>query len=160
MRPTTDRRVVRSLVRAGALVLTVAPSAVAFLACSSSSAPTDPPCVANLSRSCAPTYATHTFDTVFSSILHPNCAVGTGTCHTADFKAGGLVLADETSAYSILLGTDGGAPLVIPKNPGCSTLIKRLESTDPSYHMPRGSSSLSAGDLCTIVQWIDDGATR
>jgi Planctomycete cytochrome C len=94
------------------------------------------------------------------NILQPTCATGTGTCHTPDFVAGGLVFADETTSYDLLLGADGGTPYVIPKDPGCSTLMKRLESTDPNYHMPRGPNSLSAGDLCTIVQWISEGAPR
>jgi hypothetical protein len=120
----------------------------------------DVPCVSGLTTSCAATYAPPTFDTIFTSIFQPNCAVGTGTCHTSDFAAGGIVFADESVAYGTLLGADGGTPYVLPDDPGCSTLMKRLESSDPSYHMPRGPSFLSAGDLCTIVQWIDEGAPR
>jgi len=125
-----------------------------------SSAPADPPCVTGLTTSCAATYAPPTFDTIFTAILQPNCAVGTGTCHTPDFAAGGVVFADASAAYETLLAPDGGTALVLADDPGCSTLMKRLESTDPSYHMPRGPSSLSAGDLCTVVQWISSGAAR
>jgi Planctomycete cytochrome C len=135
---------------------------VALSGCTGSSdtgdAGTDPPCVTGLTASCAATYAPPTFDTIFTNIFQPNCAVGTGTCHTSDFAAGGIVFADAGAAYATLLGADGGTPYVLPDNPGCSTLMKRLESSDPSYHMPRGPTSLSDGDLCTIVQWIDEGA--
>lgn len=130
--------------------------------CSSNgdSSSTDPPCVTGLDAGCAATYDPPTYDTIYTSILVPNCAVGTGTCHTSDFAPDGLVFADETTSYDTLLGLDGGTPLVLPGNPGCSTLMKRLESTDPDYHMPKGPSFLSAGDLCTIVQWISQGAPQ
>jgi hypothetical protein len=127
-------------------------------ACSSSAA-TDPPCVTGLTTSCAATYAPPTFDAIFMNILQPNCAVGTGTCHTSDFAAGGIVFANESEAYATLLGS-GGTAFVIPKDPGCSTLMKRLESADPTYHMPKGSTFLSLGDRCTITQWIGEGAAR
>jgi hypothetical protein len=125
-----------------------------------SSGPSSVPCVTGLTTSCAATYAPPTFDTIFTNILQPNCSVGTGTCHTSDFAAGGIVFADASAAYGTLLGTGGGTAFVLPHDPGCSTLMKRLESTDPSYHMPKGSTFLSDGDLCTIVQWIAGGAGR
>ena len=118
----------------------------------------DPPCVTGLDAGCMASYSPPTFDTIFTNIFQPNCAVGTGTCHTSDFAAGGIVFADAGAAYDTLLGVDGGTPYVLPGNPGCSTLMKRLESNDPNYHMPRGPNFLSAGDLCTIVQWIAGGA--
>jgi hypothetical protein len=123
-------------------------------------ASTDPPCVTGLSANCAATYSPPTFGTIFANIFQPNCAVGTGTCHTSDFAAGGIVFADAGAAYDTLLGVEGGTPYVIPDNPGCSTLMKRLESSDPNYHMPRGTTFLSEGDLCTITQWIAGGAVR
>jgi hypothetical protein len=144
----------------------IASFALALLACSGAGASpgvdasTDPPCVTGLTATCAATYAPPAFDTIFTNIFHPNCAVGNGTCHTSDFAAGGIVFEDAGTAYALLLGADGGTPYVLPDDPGCSTLMKRLESSDPSYRMPRGDNSLSDGDLCTIVQWIDQGAPR
>ncbi len=134
---------------------------VAFaVACNgtSSGSSSDPPCVTGLDAGCAATYDPPTYDAIYTGILVPNCAVGTGACHTSDFAPDGLAFAAETASYDTLLGLDGGAALVLPGDPGCSTLMKRLESTDPDYHMPRGPSFLSAGDLCTIVQWISRGA--
>ena len=135
---------------------------LAQFACNSggSSSTDDPPCVTGLTTSCAASYDPPTFDTIFTNIFQPNCAVGTGTCHTSDFAAGGIVFADAGAAYDTLLGADGGTPYVLPGDPGCSTLMKRLESTDPNYHMPKGPNSLSQPDLCTIVQWIGEGAAR
>ena len=124
------------------------------------SATDDPPCVAGLSAGCAATYAPPTFDAIFTNIFQSSCAVGTGTCHTSDFAAGGIVFANADDSYATLLGSGGATAYVLPGDPGCSTLMKRLESTDPNYHMPRGPNSLSNGDLCTIVQWISEGAAR
>jgi hypothetical protein len=135
--------------------------ALLMTACSGGgSGAADPPCVPDLTASCAATYAPPTFDAIFTNILLPNCAIGTGTCHTSDFGAGGIVFAVEDASYATLVGKDGGVPYVLPADPGCSTLMKRLESSDPSYHMPRGPNFLSAGDLCTIVQWISEGGAR
>ncbi len=120
----------------------------------------DPPCVSAPPATCAASYAPPTYDTIFTNIFQPNCAVGTGTCHTSDFAAGGIVFEDAGAAYATLLGEGGGTMYVLPDNASCSTLMKRLQSTDPNYHMPRGSTSLSGGDLCTITQWIDVGAPQ
>src|SRR5580698_2618939 len=109
--------------------------ALALTGCTGQSSAPDVPCVSGLTTSCAATYAPPTFDTIFSDILQPNCAVGTGTCHTSDFAAGGIVFEDAGAAYDTLLGEHGGTPYVLPGDPGCSTLMKRLESSDPSYHM-------------------------
>jgi len=150
MRPTTK---VSALVLAAAIDMTLP-------GCSGgSSSSAAPACVPGLTPSCAATYAPPAFPTIFANILQPNCATGMGTCHTSDYGAGGLVFADQTTSYQLLLGTNTGVAYVIPGNPGCSTLMERLESTDPSYHMPRGPNFLSDGDLCTIVQWIAGGAT-
>jgi hypothetical protein len=133
---------------------------VAACASNNGGSPNDPPCVTGLTADCAASYAPPTFDAIFTNVFQTSCAVGTGTCHTSDFGAGGIVFADESASYATLLGADGGTAYVLPGDPGCSTLMKRLESTDPNYHMPKGPTSLSAGDLCTIVQWIANGAAR
>jgi hypothetical protein len=130
--------------------------ALATVACKSG--PASPSCVSGLSSDCAASYSPPAFAMIFTGILQPNCAVGTGTCHTPDFVAGGVVFADQTDSYNLLLGMGGGTAYVLPGDPGCSVLMERLESTDPSFHMPRGTNFLSSGDLCTIIQWISMGA--
>ena len=144
----------RKLVRALSLG---APFALLAAACSTSSGPApDPPCVQGLSADCAATYDPPTYSTIFDKILHPTCATGRGTCHTADTAPNGLVFETADDAYKLLL--DGRR--VLPGDPSCSLIMKRLTSTDPNYHMPKGSLSLSAGDQCTIVRWIATGAAR
>jgi hypothetical protein len=126
-------------------------------ACTSTpGAPPDPPCVQGLTPSCQAQYDPPTFDTIYAKILHPTCASGSGTCHTADAAKGGLVYEDPDTAYKLLV--DGRH--VIPGDPGCSLIMKRLTSTDPNYHMPPGSISITPGEECTIVQWILAGAKR
>ena len=137
------------------------PLSLSLAGCTSgSSGPAGLSCVTGLTTSCAATYTPPVFDTIFSGILQPNCAVGTGTCHTSDFRAGGLAFESANASYAALLGAGGGTAFVVPHDPGCSALMERLESTDPAYHMPKGSTFLSAGDRCTIVQWISGGAAR
>ncbi len=131
---------------------------LAFVAaCTSSSGGTsDPPCVTSLPASCQPTYDPPIWSTIHAKILAPTCATGKGTCHTPDFAPNGLDLADADKSYGELL--DGRR--VLPKDPGCSLLVKRLASTDSSYRMPRGPTPLSAGDLCTVTKWIENGAAK
>ena len=114
-----------------------------------------PACVVGLTTSCSPTYSPPTFDAIHTNILVPDCAIGTGTCHTADYVAGGLQFTNEAMSYQELL--DG---YVAPDDAGCSQLMERLESTDPNFHMPKGTNFLSPGDLWTITQWIAMGAPQ
>jgi hypothetical protein len=130
---------------------------VAFASCSDVPTPT---CVPDLSPSCQPLYDPPTYQSLFDNILHPTCASGSGTCHTADFAPAGLVFEDANRAYALLLGTSGAPPRVLPGNPACSLIMERLESKDPSFRMPPGSAPLSAPALCTFVQWIARGAQR
>jgi len=129
------------------------------MACTTS-APGDPPCVVGLTASCQAAYDPATYAVIFDKILHPTCATGTGTCHTADGAKAGLIMEDPDVAYRLLLGEDGGRARVLPGDPSCSLIMKRLHSTDPHYHMPPGPNSISAGEMCTIVQWIAAGAKR
>jgi hypothetical protein len=112
--------------------------------------------VEGLSTSCKPQYDPPTFATIHSKILAPTCATGQGTCHTPDAAKAGLVLSDPDQSYSLLV--DGRR--VIKGDPSCSLLMKRLSSNDSGYRMPRGPTPLSAGELCTITQWIAGGAAR
>ncbi len=126
-------------------------------ACSpSSSGSADHACVQGLSVTCKPLYDPPTFDTLYAKLFVPTCASGTGTCHTSDAAKGGLVFASPDDAYSRLVGQGR----VTPNDPACSLVMKRVSSTDPSFHMPPGPTSISAGEQCTIVQWIAAGAKR
>ena len=77
----------------------------AVTACSSpSNKPAVTTCVEGLRTDCSPLYDPPTYSTIFEKILHPTCAQGMGTCHTADAAMGGLVFEDEDDAYARLLG--------------------------------------------------------
>jgi Planctomycete cytochrome C len=119
---------------------------------------TESTCLPPLSSACSPLYEPPTFDVIFDRILHPTCAQGMGTCHTSDGAMGGLVFEAETDAYARLLGDAGGRARVTPDEPQCSLLLLRLESQDPGYRMPPGPTPLLDSELCTITQWILQGA--
>jgi hypothetical protein len=131
-----------------------------LLGCSPQTGNPIPQCVPNLNTNCAATYDPPTYQTIFDRILHPTCAAGIGTCHTADAAKGGLVFADADTAYALLLGTVGGRARVLPGDAHCSLIVERLASSDPSFHMPPGPNSIPPGDQCTIVRWIQAGAQR
>jgi hypothetical protein len=118
-------------------------------------------CLEDLDLECAPTFAP-TFDAFFENQLSTTCGSSvTGTsCHGPDGAQAGLVLGDADTAYDALLGMGSdGSPRVIPGDPECSGLMKRLESDDPTFVMPVGAQ-LDEGERCAIRQWIADGAMR
>ncbi len=116
-------------------------------------------CVANLLTDCNPLYDPPLYSTIFSKILQPTCASGTGTCHTSDAAMGGLVMEDADDAYARLLG-DIGHPRVLPFDPACSLIVIRLEAHDPNVRMPPGPTPLLASERCDVIQWIAAGASR
>lgn len=138
-----------------AALLGVAP----VLGCGDALEQSEVACVESVDRECRPLYAPATFQVIFDRIVHPTCARGMGTCHTADARMAGLVFEDEAEAYALLLGESGSAR-VLPGDPECSLLVKRLASDDPRYRMPPGPTPLLDSELCTITQWIAEGAQR
>jgi hypothetical protein len=111
-----------------------------------------------LAGSCAPLY-TPTFDQIYTRTLVTTCAQPGSVCHSTAGVQGGLFFASEDSAYRLLLGEDGAPSRVTPGDPGCSTLIERLDASDPTQLMPPGAK-LPDAELCAIVQWIQQGAKR
>jgi hypothetical protein len=128
-------------------------------ACSEPAAPLDP-CVSGLNTACSPLYDPPTFDTLFEKILRPSCAQGMGTCHTADGARGRLVMEDADETYGALLGELGQRARVVPGDPACSLLVRRLEAPGADERMPPGPTPLSAAERCTVVLWIANGAER
>jgi hypothetical protein len=155
MEPVTLRRASRVVLRcAGWLLL------LPGTACSSPAKPSSGTCVEGLRTDCSPLYDPPTYSTIFEKILHPTCAQGMGTCHTADAAMGGLVFEDEDDAYARLLGDAGGKARVAPGDPACSLLVERLEAKTSDVRMPPGPTPLSEAARCDIVQWISQGAAR
>jgi hypothetical protein len=107
---------------------------------------------------CSPLYAP-TFADVYTRTLETTCAQAGAECHSSAGIQGGLFFATADSAYGLLLGENGVPARVVPGDPGCSTLIERLESSDPSKLMPP-KAKLSDAEICAIVEWIQQGAKR
>ncbi len=107
---------------------------------------------------CSPLYPP-TFDQIFSRTLQPTCAQPGAECHSSAGIMGGLYFATADSAYALLLGKDDNPVRVIPRNAPCSTLVERLEASDPTQLMPPGAK-LSDAEICSIVEWIQQGAKR
>ncbi len=103
---------------------------------------------------CAPLYEP-TFDNVFSMTLNDKCA--DGPCHDAVSPKAGLSYVDPDEAYDQLLG-ETGRVRVMPGDPGCSLLVRRIEGSG-SFRMPPGNP-LSEQERCSIELWIANGAER
>lgn len=144
-----------------ALVILLA-SAVAGCDGGGDEGPPLPACV-EVDPGCTPLYEP-TFDRVFTETLQPRCGVAGGACHGeagADgAAAGGLVLTDPDESFAILRGEDGGSGFVQAQDPACSLLVVRLVVDDPELRMPPGAAALAGGELCSVVQWIEQGANR
>ena len=119
-------------------------------------------CVTGLSPTCKPLYDPPIYQTIFDKTFHPTCATGSGSCHTSDFAAGGLVFENADDAYSMLMQQSKmyGEARVVPGDAGCSLIVEKIESSDPSFRMPRGTIPLSAPEKCAIELWIANGAKR
>ena len=120
----------------------------------------DNDCLEPLPRDCAIIWAD--YEAIHRNLLGATCggsATG-GSCHAPEGAMAGLVLSDVDDAYDMLL-SDGsnGKPRVIPGDPECSEIVKRLHSYDEGYQMPPGGR-LQDNELCSIVRWIADGAPR
>ena len=94
------------------------------------------------------------FSTDVMPILTENCLV----CHkegTPGYEASGF----SVETYEdVMKGTDAG-PVVEPGYSYASTLQVLVEhGADPSIAMPQKARKLSAGDIQTIGDWIDQGA--
>ncbi len=113
-----------------------------------------------LDAECRPLYDPPAFPVIFERIVHPTCAQGMGTCHTADARMAGLSFEDADEAYALLLGEAGGRARVVPGDPECSLLMQRLASPDPGFRMPPGPTPLLDSELCAVSLWIREGATR
>jgi hypothetical protein len=113
-------------------------------------------CLPDVELECTPRYPP-TFDNIYSRLIDDTCAVS--TCHGPTGNAGNLTFGDADATYAALLNERRSEPLVIPGDPECSLLIKRLESNDINFVMPP-RSQLDPNERCAIRQWIAQGAER
>lgn len=114
--------------------------------------------MSELELDCSVTYEP-TFEAIFANRMQETCGAGGRTCHSSSGAQGGLILDDIDLAHELLLGSNGGEARVIPGDPECSEMIRRIESNDEDYQMPPGDK-LSEGERCAIRQWIANGALR
>ena len=76
------------------------------------------------------------------------------SCHGPDKQKSGLRLDKRTNA---LTGGDSGA-VILPGKSADSTLIKLVSNDDPNERMPPKGPRLTAAEIATLQQWIDEGA--
>ena len=90
--------------------------------------------------------------------IAPILAAQCGDCHApggAGATATGLLL---DSHENVMKGTRLG-PIVVPGSAISSTLYLLISGkADPSIRMPHGKEAMSAEDIASIEQWIDEGA--
>lgn len=121
-----------------------------------------PACVEVSPSSCAPLY-TPSFDEVYTRTLVPSCASGGGSCHgnadASGAEAHGLFVDDADATHARLLQDRGDDTFVVAGDAACSSLVVRLVVDDDVLRMPVGTS-LSEGEICSVAQWIENGAAR
>jgi len=93
------------------------------------------------------------FNAQIKPLLNEKCVA----CHGGVKKAGGLsLLSRETS---IEKNEKSGRAAIVPGSAKQSELIKRIQSDDPEYKMPRGAEhTLEDHEITLLEQWINDGA--
>jgi len=94
------------------------------------------------------------FNRDIEPILADNCYA----CHGPDpaGRKAGLRLDIADIAFKKL---KDGAVAVIPRQSSASEVIRRVTSSDPDMHMPpTGHDALSAAQIQTLKNWIDQGA--
>jgi mono/diheme cytochrome c family protein len=111
--------------------------AVALLTCPINSRAAEPPKPVDFDRDVKPIFAKH-------------CA----SCHGPDKQKSSLRLDRRTDA---LAGGDGGA-VIVPGKAADSRLIKYVAEDNPDTRMPPKGPRLTAAEIATLQQWINEGA--
>lgn len=127
-------------------------------ACGSGNGDDEPACLpAPASTDCTRLYAP-TFDNVWKNTLSTTCAAP--GCHSGSMPTGDMALDNEDQAYTNLLTkSTTSEPRVTPNDVKCGKIIVRLHTKGQSYSMPP-DQMLDANTLCSITQWIANGAMR
>jgi hypothetical protein len=90
---------------------------------------------------------------VFAERIRPILAARCYSCHGPDVHQNGLRV---DSLASLLKGSDSGR-VIVPGHSDQSRLMRRLAGEERPL-MPYGGPALSAAQITTIRQWIDNGA--
>ena len=96
-----------------------------------------------------------THATEFDSQVRPVLASRCYSCHGPDEQEAGLRLDQREAALAKL---DSGEHAINPGRPAESTILERITSTDDDLRMPPEGKPLSAAEVTTIRQWIEEGA--
>jgi hypothetical protein len=97
----------------------------------------------------------------FNQDVQPILASNCFSCHGPDpeMRKAGLRLDLGESAFQ---KRPGHPDAIVPNHPEKSELIKRIESTDPHYLMPKSpqgdAKPMKAADIATLKEWIKEGA--
>jgi hypothetical protein len=120
-------------------------------------------CTGSLSLDCSVAFMP-TYPSIYQNLFAKTCGSPTTghACHGPDGKQAGLVLLGMDTAYDALLGNDADHyPRVIPGDPECSILMRRLESDDPNFRMPlNAGKKLPEAERCAVRKWIANGAAK
>lgn len=113
-----------------------------------------PECLSTAPAPCTTLYAP-TFDKVWKNTLSMTCAA-TG-CHSGATPQAGMAFdKGQDEAYANLMSNGR----VRAGDVRCGKATVRLHSQGKSYVMPPPGSNLPSGALCSISQWIANGATN
>jgi cytochrome c551/c552 len=101
---------------------------------------------------CTPAYPA-TWEAVYTNSFQRSCTLSGVSCHASTGKQAGVDLSDIEVGYTTTKGKlrDG--------DPACSILVQRVMSTSGKTRMPPGRS-LSEGERCAIIKWVEAGAPR
>lgn len=91
------------------------------------------------------------FDREIAPLLAAKCL----KCHGAAAPEGGLSLASRESA---LRPRGDSPPVIVPRDPDRSELLRRITLTDPDERMPPTGEPLSAAEIDRVRDWIAAGA--
>ena len=130
-------------------------AAVSF-ACSETAEPS-PACLESVDTECTPLFEP-TFREIHARRLSVTCSSGGASCHGQSGRKARLALTDFDESYDLLLGNDGSRARVVPFDPECSELVRRLDDTGTAV-MPPGEP-LPEGERCAVRIWIENGALK
>lgn len=89
------------------------------------------------------------------AIFSSRCALS--GCRSDDSRSGGLSLA---SFEGVASGGSFSGDVVLPGRPDQSRLIQRVESSEPSFRMPRGGPEISTPEKETLRSWVLSGLVQ
>ena len=138
--------------RAAALGLAIALAAAS--GCGGGGGDDDGSSCVEVDLECDPLYEP-AFEQIHQRTFLAKCALEGTACHASEGAQNGLVLEDIDTAYDTLLRSR-----VIPDDPACSLLIRRVRAEEPGFRMPPGQRPLSDAESCVLIQWIARGAPR